>query len=66
MKNKLTKDATKLAGRDYNVADYQNSDQLSKGLATTHEQVSDAYMEGEIQQVVENDNSKNIDISRKQ
>lgn len=45
---KQPQDSTKLAGRLYNVTDYQKQDSLSQGLATTHEQVSDAYMEGEI------------------
>jgi hypothetical protein len=38
------KDNLNLAGRDYQVEDYQGNDQLSSGLATTHEQVSDSYM----------------------
>lgn len=53
MKNKVTKDFTKLAGKNYDVLDYNKNDQLSSGLAQTHEQVSDAYMEGEIKPVIE-------------
>lgn len=53
MKNKVTKDFTKLAGKNYDVSDYNKNDQLSSGLAQTHEQVSDAYMEGEIKPVIE-------------
>ena len=38
---------TDLAGRTYDVKDYEGNDQLSAGLAETHEQVSDSYMAGE-------------------
>lgn len=49
-----------LAGRNYEVEDYKRDDQLSSGLATTHEQVSDAYMEGESNSVIENANGKDV------
>ncbi|WP_223701386.1 YozQ family protein [Sutcliffiella deserti] len=39
--------STEIAGRIYEVEDYKRQDQLSQGLAETHEQVSDAYMAGE-------------------
>lgn len=58
-------ESTKLAGRVYNVSDYQKNDQLSTGLATTHEQVSDAYMEGEIKPVIDDVNGKDLPIKRK-
>ncbi len=53
-----------LAGRYYEVEDYKREDQLSSGLATTHEQVSDSYMEGEIQPVIEDVNGKDVEIPR--
>ncbi|MGC5327625.1 YozQ family protein [Brevibacillus sp. SYSU BS000544] len=42
----LQESAKKLADKTYEPADYQSNDEVSKGLATTHEQVSDDYMEG--------------------
>jgi hypothetical protein len=39
---------TELAGRTFHTSDYQGQDQISNGLAITHEQASDSYMEGEI------------------
>lgn len=39
---------TELAGRMYDTSDYQKKDELSSGLAMTHEQASDSYAEGEI------------------
>jgi hypothetical protein len=58
--SKNQKDSLDLAGRQYEVEDYNRNDQLSSGLATTHEQVSDTYMEGEITPVVEDVNGDNI------
>jgi hypothetical protein len=37
-----------LAGRMYDTLDYHKNDELSNGLAMTHEQASDSYVEGEI------------------
>lgn len=48
MDKKVPNGSTKLAGRTYDTSDYKEKDSLSNGLATTHEQVSDTYMEGEI------------------
>jgi hypothetical protein len=39
---------TDLAGRTYHTSDYKQNDELSNGLAVTHEQASDSYAEGEI------------------
>jgi hypothetical protein len=39
---------TEIAGRTYHTSDYQRSDELSNGLAVTHEQASDSYAVGEI------------------
>ncbi len=62
--NGINKEALKLAGRTYDVQDYKGKDTLSSGLATTHEQVSDAYMEGEIKAVIDNVDGKDIEIRR--
>ncbi|MEH7385344.1 YozQ family protein [Bacillus sp. JJ1521] len=48
MKDKLQNSTEELAARHYQPGDYEKNDELSSGLATTHEQVSDSYMEGEI------------------
>ncbi|WLR56827.1 YozQ family protein [Mesobacillus subterraneus] len=37
-----------LAGRMYDTSDYQKNDELSNGLAMTHEQASDSYVEGQV------------------
>jgi hypothetical protein len=51
-----------LAGRNYQVEDYNRNDQISSGLASTHEQVSDSYMEGEAFSLVGDINGKNISL----
>ncbi|MFE4240647.1 YozQ family protein [Peribacillus butanolivorans] len=56
------KDSLDIAGRIYDVSDYKRKDTLSSGLAKTHEQVSDTYMEGEMQSVVDDVDGKNIEI----
>ena len=63
-KNGNKKDSLNLAGRMYDVQDYTREDILSSGLATTHEQVSDAYMEGEIHAVIDDVNGSDIEIKR--
>ncbi|MBM7602362.1 hypothetical protein JOC75_000332 [Metabacillus crassostreae] len=64
-KNKNNVNTNDLAGRVYDVKDYKGEDTLSSGLATSHEQVSDAYMEGEIQPVIDDVDGKDIKIERK-
>jgi hypothetical protein len=61
-KNTPNNDNLKLAGRDYQVEDYNRDDQLSSGLATSHEQVSDSYMVGEVDSLIGDVNGKNITI----
>ncbi|MDM5302040.1 YozQ family protein [Bacillus subtilis] len=43
-------DTTEVAGRYFEPSDYKGTTQLEKGLAETHEQVSDDYFEGTIDQ----------------
>ncbi|MBD8007286.1 YozQ family protein [Bacillus norwichensis] len=47
-----------LAGRKYELDDSHEKDSISKALAITHEQVSDAYIEGQIDPVIEEENGK--------
>ncbi|MCY8668937.1 YozQ family protein [Bacillus haynesii] len=43
-------DTTDVAGKYFDPSDYEGTTQLEKGLAETHEQVSDDYFEGTIDQ----------------
>ncbi|PJH94163.1 YozQ family protein [Bacillus sp. SN1] len=43
-------DTTDVAGKYFDASDYKGTTQLEKGLAETHEQVSDDYFEGTIDQ----------------
>lgn len=54
--------SNQIAGRVYEVEDYNRQDELSSGLATTHEQASDDYMEGTIDALAKGrvDDSKTI------
>jgi hypothetical protein len=61
-KNTQNNDNLKLAGRDYQVEDYKRNDQLSSGLATSHEQVSDSYMMGEVDTLIGDVNGKQVAI----
>jgi hypothetical protein len=65
MAKKPDDDSLHLAGRHYQKEDEQRNDFLSKGLSTTHEQVSDAYTEGEIGAVIEDAEGKSRKIPRK-
>ncbi|RAK18412.1 uncharacterized protein DUF4025 [Anoxybacillus vitaminiphilus] len=44
----------KVAGKHYDPSDYKSHSVLSSGLAVTHEQVSDAYVEGTVDAVIDN------------
>lgn len=50
MEKKSKLESNKLAGKGYEVEDYKGQDELSAGLAMTHEQASDGYMEGTIEE----------------
>lgn len=65
MNKKDNNEGTNIAGRYYETEDYKRNDQLSSGLATTHEQVSDAYMEGQADAVIEDVVGVDISIPRK-
>ena len=65
MNKKDKNGVTDIAGRYYETEDYNRNDQLSSGLATTHEQVSDAYMEGQADAVIEDVVGVDISIPRK-
>lgn len=65
MDKELHKESLKIGGRHYKKEDYQGKDTTSKGLATTHEQVSDVYTEGQITPVIEDVDGKDINISKR-
>ncbi|WP_456271295.1 YozQ family protein [Bacillus sp. AK031] len=62
--NKNQTQSTQLAGRTYESNDYKRKDELSQGLAITHEQASDSLTEGTIDGKIENANGKDIDLQR--
>lgn len=50
-KNKVDpEDSKKIAEKNYDPSFYQGKTQFEQGLAETHEQVSDGYVEGTIDQ----------------
>jgi hypothetical protein len=55
-----------IAGRNYNPSDYNKNSVLSSGLAVTHEQVSDAYVEGTVEAVIDDLDGKDVKIPQEQ
>ncbi|MRG87301.1 YozQ family protein [Salinibacillus xinjiangensis] len=53
------------ADKNYEPEDYQKKDQLSAGLAETHEQASDTLTEGTVDGKIERENGDAEDIPRK-
>ncbi|WCN39547.1 YozQ family protein [Aneurinibacillus uraniidurans] len=51
-------DARTIGDKQYDVRDYQSNTFVSKGLAATHEQVSDTYTEGTLEAVIESSESE--------
>ncbi|MBL4954436.1 YozQ family protein [Neobacillus sp. OS1-32] len=51
-----------VAGSFYHPSYDHEHDQLSSGLAETHEQVSDVYAEGEIGAVIDNGTGKQVPL----
>ncbi|PLS18515.1 DUF4025 domain-containing protein [Bacillus sp. M6-12] len=47
MKKEELEKSLEIAGRTFDTEDYKKDDEVSIGLATTHEQVSDHYMGNE-------------------
>lgn len=61
----LRNNAEKVADKTYEPSDYQSQEEVSQGLAVTHEQVSDDYMEGTNDgKIDEYDGEKNVAIPR--
>ena len=61
----LQQSAAKVGGKNYQPTDYEKHSTVSQGLAITHEQVSDDYMEGTNDGTIdEYDGEKNVSIPR--
>lgn len=64
MKSKKNSDSTKIANHYYSPNDYKKNDELSSALSITHEQVSDAYTEGEINGVIDDVDGEDIPLEQ--
>lgn len=62
MDKKKANPKKEVAGSFFHPSYYHDSDLLSSGLATTHEQVSDVYAEGEIGGVIDNGTGEEIPL----
>ncbi len=62
---KNDKNAKSIGDRMYSPEDYDKTDELSSGLAETHEQANDAYAEGTVDGRIERESGKAEEISRK-
>jgi hypothetical protein len=49
-KKQQTQQSNEVAANMYHPSDYKSNNETEKGLAEAHEQVSDAYMEGTVDQ----------------
>ncbi|AMX83851.1 hypothetical protein GS3922_09360 [Geobacillus subterraneus] len=58
------KQSLEIAGRQYDPSDYGSASFLGAALAETHEQVSDAYMEGTVEAAVDRENGPDIPLSQ--
>ena len=58
--------SNQVAENSYDPSDYLSNNELDKGLAITHEQVSDTYMEGTIDGEIDNLEAKSQEFPRKQ
>jgi hypothetical protein len=54
-----------VANKYYEPSDYKKKNELSSGLAITHEQVSDTWSEGNSEAVIDDYDGKDIKIPRK-
>jgi hypothetical protein len=61
---KEQKTSNELAEKNYEVSDYKSNSELAKGLAATHEQVSDTYVEGTVDGVIENVDGEDVPLKR--
>lgn len=57
--------SNKIAEKNFQAADYTSKNEFDTSLATTHEQVSDAYTEGTLEAKIDDVNGQDIEIPRK-
>jgi hypothetical protein len=55
----------KVAEKNFEPSDYTSNSALNKGLAVTHEQVSDTWAEGNSDAVIDDLDGENVKIQRK-
>ncbi|KMY50401.1 DUF4025 domain-containing protein [Peribacillus sp. JNUCC 23] len=55
---KKNENQAEIAGRHYQTEDFEKKDQISSGFAETHEQVSDHFFEGTVDQLINNQENK--------
>ncbi|WP_237563659.1 YozQ family protein [Halalkalibacter okhensis] len=58
------KSSEDVAQNSYQPSDYQSTEEVEKGLAATHEQVSDAYVEGTIDGQIDNYEGEDLDLPK--
>jgi hypothetical protein len=63
-KNKKLPKTEEIAEHSYQPEDYYSSNEVDQGLATTHEQVSDTFVEGTIDGEIDNIREKDIDLPK--
>ncbi|MCL7746277.1 YozQ family protein [Halalkalibacter alkaliphilus] len=67
MANQKDKNSVKssegVAENSYQPSDYKSTEEVEQGLAATHEQVSDAYVEGTIDGQIDNYEGQDLDLS---
>ncbi|MBU8906861.1 YozQ family protein [Desertibacillus haloalkaliphilus] len=56
--------STDVAENSYHPSDYDSSLEVEQGLSFTHEQVSDAYVEGTVDGQIDEYRGKNIDLPK--
>lgn len=62
----MKQNSEKIAGKQYDPSYYQKASEVEAGLAMTHEQASDTYMEGTIDGEIDQLNDQSTAIPRKQ
>ncbi len=59
-----TEKSSQVAENSYQPSDYYSENEVEQGLATAHEQVSDAYMEGTIDGTINDYQGQDIKLPR--
>lgn len=62
---KRTKKSEQLAEKNYEPGDYKRNSNLSSGLATSHEQVSDTLTEGTVDGEIDEIDEKDVPLRKR-